>query len=56
MLKADNLVKSFYKTEAKGKRVEFNAVDGISISVETGEILGILGPAEAVSEDIRRHV
>jgi sodium transport system ATP-binding protein len=44
MLKADNLVKSFYKTEAKGKRVEFNAVDGISISVETGEILGILGP------------
>ena len=44
MLKADNLVKRFYKTEAKGKRVEFNAVDGISISVETGEILGILGP------------
>ena len=44
MLKADNLVKSFYKSEAKGKRVEFNAVDGISISVETGEILGILGP------------
>ena len=44
MLKADNLVKSFYKTEAKGKRVEFNAVDGISIMVEMGEILGILGP------------
>jgi ABC-type multidrug transport system, ATPase component len=44
MLKAENLVKSFYRTEAKGKRVEFNAVDGISISVEKGEILGILGP------------
>ncbi len=44
MLKAENLVKSFYRTEAKGKKVDFNAVDGISISVEKGEILGILGP------------
>ena len=44
MLKAENLVKSFYRTGAKGKRGEFNAVDGISISVEKGEILGILGP------------
>ena len=44
MLSADNLIKSFYKTEAKGKKTEFNAVDGISLSVNKGEILGILGP------------
>lgn len=44
MLIAKNLVKSFYKTEAKGKKTEFNAVDGISLSADRGEILGILGP------------
>jgi ABC-type Na+ transport system, ATPase component len=44
MLIAENLIKSFYKTEAKGKRIEFNAVDGISLSADRGEILGILGP------------
>ena len=44
MLIAKNLIKSFYRTEARGKRTEFNAVDGISLSVGRGEILGILGP------------
>ena len=44
MLIAKNLVKSFYKTEAKGKKTDFNAVDGISLSADRGEILGILGP------------
>ena len=44
MLVADNLVKSFYRTEDKGKKVEFNAVDGISLTASPGEIVGILGP------------
>ena len=44
MLVANNLVKSFYRTEGRGKRVEFNAVDGISVSAAPGEIVGILGP------------
>ncbi len=44
MLKAENLVKTFFRTESKGRKVDFNAVDGISLSVDAGEILGILGP------------
>lgn len=44
MLVADNLVKSFIKTEKRGKKTEFNAVDGISLSADKGEIVGILGP------------
>ena len=44
MLVADNLVKSFYRIEDKGKKVEFNAVDGISLTASPGEIVGILGP------------
>lgn len=44
MLVADSLVKSFYRTKEKGKKVEFNAVDNISISAGSGEIVGILGP------------
>ena len=44
MIKAENLVKTFYRTEAKGKKTDFNAVDGISLSAGKGEILGILGP------------
>ena len=31
MIKAENLVKTFTRTEKKNKRTEFNAVDGISI-------------------------
>ncbi|MBE5932275.1 MAG: ATP-binding cassette domain-containing protein [Lachnospiraceae bacterium] len=44
MLVANNLVKTFEKNEKKQKKVEFNAVDNISISVGAGEIVGILGP------------
>ena len=44
MLSADNLVKTFIRNEKKNKKVEFNAVDGISLSVNKGEIVGILGP------------
>lgn len=41
---ADNLVKTFIRDEKKNKKSEFNAVDGISLSVGEGEIVGILGP------------
>ncbi|MCM1387541.1 MAG: ATP-binding cassette domain-containing protein [Bacillus sp. (in: Bacteria)] len=41
---AHNLVKTFTKNEKKNKKVDINAVDGISLSVKEGEIVGILGP------------
>lgn len=41
---ADNLVKTFIRNEKKNKKVEINAVDGISLTVGKGEIVGILGP------------
>ncbi|SEQ69855.1 ABC-type multidrug transport system, ATPase component [Lachnospiraceae bacterium NE2001] len=44
MLVAKDLVKSFIRTKEKGRREEFNAVDGISLTVRPGEIVGILGP------------
>ncbi|MDE7321628.1 MAG: ATP-binding cassette domain-containing protein [Lachnospiraceae bacterium] len=44
MIQAENLIKTFTRTEKKKKRIEFNAVDGISIDAYDGEILGILGP------------
>ncbi|MDE6844632.1 MAG: ATP-binding cassette domain-containing protein [Lachnospiraceae bacterium] len=44
MITADNLVKTFTKNEKKNKKSEFNAVDGISLTVKEGEIVGILGP------------
>ncbi len=44
MIRAENLVKSFYKTQKKGKKIEFNAVDDISLYANPGEIVGILGP------------
>lgn len=44
MITADNLVKTFTKHEKKSKKTEMNAVDGISLTVKEGEIVGILGP------------
>ena len=44
MLVAKDLVKSFIRTKEKGRKEEFNAVDGISLTVRPGEIVGILGP------------
>lgn len=44
MITADNLVKMFVKNEKKNKKTEINAVDGISLTVKEGEIVGILGP------------
>lgn len=44
MIAANNLVKTFTRNEKKSKKSEINAVDGISLSVNAGEIVGILGP------------
>lgn len=44
MISAENLTKTFVRTEKKNTRIEFNAVDNISLSLNPGEILGILGP------------
>ena len=44
MIKANNLVKKFTKTVQKNKKIEFNAVDGISFEAGKGEIVGVLGP------------
>ena len=41
---ADNLVKTFTRNEKKNRKVDINAVDGISLKVGEGEIVGILGP------------
>ena len=41
---ADNLVKTFTRNEKKNKKVDINAVDGISLTIGRGEIVGILGP------------
>ena len=41
---ADCLVKTFTKNEKKSRKVDVNAVDGISMTVQEGEIVGILGP------------
>lgn len=41
---ADSLIKTFTKNEKKNRKVEINAVDGISLTVREGEIVGILGP------------
>ena len=41
---ADNLVKTFTRNEKKNKKVDINAVNGISLTVGEGEIVGILGP------------
>ena len=54
MLVADNLVKSFVKNEKRGRKTEFNAVDGISIQVAEGEIVGIQGANGAAKTTLLR--
>lgn len=44
MIEARELTKQFIRTEKKGKKEEFLAVDHVSFKTERGEILGILGP------------
>lgn len=44
IIMADNLVKTFTRNEKKNRKVDINAVDGISLAVAKGEIVGILGP------------
>lgn len=44
MIQANHLVKTFVRTEQKNTKVEFNAVDDISLGIQEGEILGVLGP------------
>lgn len=44
MIAARELTKQFVRTEKKGKKEEFFAVDHVSFTAENGEILGILGP------------
>ena len=41
---ADNLVKTFTRNEKKNRKIDINAVDGISLTIGEGEIVGILGP------------
>lgn len=44
MIEARGLTKQFVRTEKKGKKEEFFAVDHVSFTAQKGEILGILGP------------
>ena len=44
MLQATNVVKTFEKNEKHGRRISFNAVDGVNLTINQGEIVGILGP------------
>ena len=44
MIEAKGLTKQFVRTQKKGKKEEFFAVDHVSFTAHKGEILGILGP------------
>ena len=44
MIEARGLSKQFVRTQKKGKKEEFFAVDHVSFKAEKGEILGVLGP------------
>src|SRR5688500_19656368 len=42
IVEARNLIKRYPRPDKKGET--FNAVDGVSLSIEAGEIFGLLGP------------
>jgi len=44
MLEVKNVKKKFYKIDAKRKKEEFYANNGISLRAEAGQIVGVLGP------------
>lgn len=44
MITAKELTKQFIRTQKKGKKEEFFAVDHVSFEANNGEILGVLGP------------
>lgn len=44
MIEARELTKQFIRTQKKGKKEEFFAVDHVSFTAGEGEILGVLGP------------
>lgn len=44
MIRAEHVIKTFTRTEKKGRKEDFNAVDDISLTADEGEIVGILGP------------
>ena len=41
---ADNLVKTFTRNDKRNRKTDINAVDGVSLTIGQGEIVGILGP------------
>jgi len=44
LIEARELTKQFIRTQKRGKKEEFFAVDHVSFAADNGEILGILGP------------
>ena len=44
LIEARELTKQFVRTQKKGRKEEFYAVEKVSFSAQSGEILGILGP------------
>ena len=56
MLEVKDLKKKFVKYNAKRKKEEFYADNGISIKAKDGEIIGILGPNGAGKTTLLRMI
>jgi sodium transport system ATP-binding protein len=59
MVKAENLVKEFIKTEKEGRKTvktKFRAVNGISLTALEGKTIGILGPNGAGKTTLLRMI
>lgn len=65
MIRVENISKQFRRIEndkdskgkkSRGKSVDFMAVDGVSLSADRGEILGILGPNGAGKTTLLRMI